>query len=422
MVRLGRRAKVPTKRGVQRLLWLALATIGFLTRRKSSEPRLVAGNSAIRRILVIRLDLLGDVVLSLPAVRALHRAYPAAQIDMLVLAGNSSLVKGDPDITTVYSYDPSPWRRPHTAVSPRTWYTGWSLIKSLRARQYDLVLSVSGDIASIITKLAGGRRQVGYEKEAYPFFLSDPVPGGRYRTRMHEVEYVLRLARAAGGLVEPGDELLKLWVDPSAAERIGQRLRDARRALNRHGPVVAIHPGARNGHAKRWPVGHIADLANHLSHDLDAVIVLTGTPGDAPIVNAVTSNIHEPVFDLTGQTSIPELVALLDACDVVVSGDSGPMHMACAVRTPVVALHGPTDPAISGPVAPDAIVMRQPIWCSPCYDASATAECRFDNPVCMKAIMPRMAYAAVKRQLARQDTTHEQEAETITHTSTQVHP
>jgi ADP-heptose:LPS heptosyltransferase len=152
------------------------------------------------------------------------------------------------------------------------------------------------------------------------------------------------------------------------------------------------------------------------------VIVLTGTPGDAPIVNAVTSNIHEPVFDLTGQTSIPELVALLDACDVVVSGDSGPMHMACAVRTPVVALHGPTDPAISGPVAPDAIVMRQPIWCSPCYDASATAECRFDNPVCMKAIMPRMAYAAVKRQLARQDTTHEQEAETITHTSTQVHP
>jgi ADP-heptose:LPS heptosyltransferase len=77
------------------------------------------------------------------------------------------------------------------------------------------------------------------------------------------------------------------------------------------------------------------------------------------------------------------------------------MHIACAVRTPVVALHGPTDPAISGPTAPDAVVLRQNLWCAPCYDASATAECRFSNPVCMKGISPSAVFSAAYMQLER---------------------
>jgi ADP-heptose:LPS heptosyltransferase len=77
------------------------------------------------------------------------------------------------------------------------------------------------------------------------------------------------------------------------------------------------------------------------------------------------------------------------------------MHIACAVRTPVVALLGPTDPAQSGPTAPDAIVLRHRLWCSPCYDSSATAECRFGNPICMKELAPGLVFAAVHRQLTR---------------------
>jgi len=91
----------------------------------------------------------------------------------------------------------------------------------------------------------------------------------------------------------------------------------------------------------------------------------------------------------------------LAASDVVVSGDSGPMHIACAVGAAVVVLHGPTDPGQSGPIDPEAIILRREIWCSPCYDPSATAECRFGNPVCMKGITPAMALAAVRRQLAK---------------------
>ena len=101
-----------------------------------------------------------------------------------------------------------------------------------------------------------------------------------------------------------------------------------------------------------------------------------------------------------GDRTDKELIALLAESDVLVTGDSGPMHIACAVETPVVVMHGPTDPALSGPSAPDALVLRHTLWCSPCYDASTTAECRFGNPVCMKAIAPRVVFAAVQRQLS----------------------
>jgi ADP-heptose:LPS heptosyltransferase len=92
---------------------------------------------------------------------------------------------------------------------------------------------------------------------------------------------------------------------------------------------------------------------------------------------------------------------VLDACDLLVTGDSGPMHIACAVRTPVVALHGPTDPGLSGPTDPNALILWRRLWCAPCYDASATAECRFGNPICMKSLGPDLVFLAALRQLKR---------------------
>jgi lipopolysaccharide heptosyltransferase II len=173
----------------------------------------------------------------------------------------------------------------------------------------------------------------------------------------------------------------------------------ARNSSGRRGPVVTIHAGARNGQAKRWPTSHIAALASRLARELDALVLLTGAPGEASLAEAVELQGRGDVVNLCGKTGLPELAALLAASDLVISGDSGPMHIACAVGTPVVALHGPTDPAISGPTDPSAIVLRVPLWCSPCYDASATAECRFGNPVCMKSLAPDVVYLAARRQL-----------------------
>jgi lipopolysaccharide heptosyltransferase II len=395
---LERRAKTLAKR----LIWLLIAAIGFLTRTHPlGRPKLTPANPDIRRILVVRVDLIGDVVLSLPAVRALRRAYPHAAVDMLVLKSSAGVLAAEADVSRVLTFDPYIWRKPLEMLNPATWREARALFGALRASRYDLGISISGDIASILTRLSGARRRIGYAGEAYPFLLTDRVPGARYRVHQHEVRYVQALARAAGGIVAPGDELLALSVVPQATVEIDGRLRQARSRLGVQGPLVAIHVGARNGQAKRWPTEHIAALAGRLVHELDALVVLTGAPNEESLAHYVLRHADAPLLNLVGKTSVPELVAVLAASDLLVTGDSGPMHIACALPTPVVALHGPTDPGLSGPTAPDAIVLRRDLWCAPCYDASATADCRFGNPVCMKTLSPDLVFAAARAQLLR---------------------
>src|SRR5256886_14341219 len=104
-------------------------------------------------------------------------------------------------------------------------------------------------------------------------------------------------------------------------------------------------------------------------------------------------------MDLIGKTILSQLVALLKRANLVISGDSGPMHIAAAVGTPVIAIHGPTDPALSGPVSPSATVLRSDIWCSPCYNATGSADCRFFTTQCMKNILPSQVYNIVEEKL-----------------------
>jgi lipopolysaccharide heptosyltransferase II len=400
--RLGSQAKRVAKRKAQRGLCLLLGAVGWVSRDRVHHQALQLGDPAVRRILVVRVDLIGDVVLSLPAVRALRRAYPDAEIDMLVLHSTAPILDGERDVVArVITFDPHVWRRPSAVLKPGAWRDAVKLLRTLRSARYDLAVSISGDIGSILTRLSGARRSVGYAAEAYAHFLTDPLPGGRYRTHQHEVRYVLALAERAGCIVTPADEELLLHVTPDAHTSACELLCSARAAMGARGPVVAMHLGARNGQAKRWPPEHFAALADQLVDELDALVVLTGAPNEAPLAEAVVRRAQRPVVDLVGSTSIPELVALLAESEVLVTGDSGPMHIACAVSTPVVALHGPTDPALSGPTARDALVLRHRLWCAPCYDASATAECRFGNPVCMKDLRPALVLDAVRRQLRR---------------------
>jgi lipopolysaccharide heptosyltransferase II len=399
--RLARLVGRVAKKAAQRLMRRLLGALGYLARERAPLPPPRPGDADIHRILLVRVDLLGDTVLLTAAVRALRRAYPAAALDVLVLPSTAGVLAGDPDISHVLTCDPLAWLDPHNWSKPATWREIRATLRRLRLPRYDVAVSVCGDTASILTRLSGARRRVGYAEESYAHLMTDPVPGGRYHEPKHEVRYVLDLAAAAGGLVTPEDAQPWLTVLPDERGRITERLSGERARLGVSGPIIAIHPGARNGKAKRWPLRHYAALADRLVAELDALVVLTGSPNEAALANAVLAQAHAPVVDLTGRTTLPELVALLAESAVVVTGDSGPMHIACAVRTPVVALHGPTDPGQSGPTAPDAITLRRQLWCSPCYDSSATAECRFGNPVCMKELAPGLVFAAVRRQLAR---------------------
>ncbi|HEY6542669.1 MAG TPA: glycosyltransferase family 9 protein, partial [Ktedonobacteraceae bacterium] len=156
---------------------------------------------------------------------------------------------------------------------------------------------------------------------------------------------------------------------------------------------------SNNGQSKRWPLPYWARLLDHLIDEWGAQVVLTGAPGDLPLVERIMERMEQTAYNLAGKTSLPQLAALLQRADVVISGDSGPMHIADALGTPLIAIHGPTDPAQFGPVSPAATVLKSGIWCSPCYNVKDPADCRFYTTQCMKNITPAQVFEVVEARL-----------------------
>ncbi|HEY7413725.1 MAG TPA: lipopolysaccharide heptosyltransferase II [Ktedonobacteraceae bacterium] len=383
-------------------IYLCMSVVGiglWLNRLTKKYTPLAPPHFHPRRILVIRLDLIGDLVLSLTVVQALKKVYPEAEIDLLATPGSANVVARHPDIHAIISYDPNIWRRPRALLRRQNWREALALVRSLRARHYDLAISVFGSWASVIAVLSGAVRRIGFAQEAYPGFMTDPVPGKHWRAgdHLHEVDYCLQLAHAAGASVSPEDRVPHLPVDPQAVHEIEQLL--FQEGWNPEQALVACHISSNNGQSKRWPVPYWAALIDRLIREERALVVLTGAPGDLPLIEELLGRTRERPLNLAGKTSLVQLAALLWRAGVLVTGDSGPMHIGAAVGTLLVAIHGPTDPALSGPVSSRATILRDTIWCSPCYTASGPANCRFFTTQCMKNIVPERVYEAVKSKL-----------------------
>lgn len=391
-----------SKRVVHTVIYLVMSIVGsvlWLSRRGKKYSPLRPQNFHPKRILVIRLDLIGDLVLSLTVVRVLKRTYPQAEIDLLAIPASAQVAMHDPDLAEIITYDPNIWRRPKALVQFRNWRDALSLRRRLRARHYDLAISVFGEWAAILAVLSGAKRRVGFGRESYPGFMTDSVPGRHWdpHDHKHEVDYCLELARAAGAPTSSNDRVPHLHVDPQARQEVEQLL--CQEGVQPDKPLIACHVSSNNGQSKRWPIPYWATLIDRLICEDGAQVVLTGAPGDLPLIDMVILRMHERPINLAGKTSLAQLAALLQRADLLISGDSGPMHIAGAVGTPLIAIHGPTDPALSGPVSPSATVLRSGIWCSPCYNAKDPADCRFSTTQCMKNILPSQVLGVVCEKL-----------------------
>jgi len=381
------------RRLVRQLAYGAIAAGGaahWLLRSRRHVP--VGGR--IDRILIIRLDLLGDVLFSMHAVEALRAAYPAARIVMLTLPYTEPLARLSPAVDEVVSVDTNRIRTPRGLLSPATWSEYRQTYRHVRSQKFDLCVSLSGRMASLCAFLSGARRTVGYSREAYPFLLTDPVAGGRYAERMHEVEYVRRLARHAGASSFP--ERVSLTVPEEACQA-------AERLLTQHDitasdMLVVIHAGSVHPSAKRWPARSWSRFVDDLNEVTGARIVLTGSKSDEPVAVEVLKNVSRPIVSLVGRTTVEELLGLLARADLVAGGDSGPLHLAVALGRPVVAAYGPTDPRIYGPYNPVAPteLHRKDLPCSPCYPTTASPDCPLGDPICMRLVtVQKMVESAV---------------------------
>ena len=390
------------------IIYLIMSIIGgllWLGRPGKKYPPLTPQSFHPQRILVIRLDLIGDLVLSLTVVRALKRTYPEAQIDLLAIPASAKVAENDPNLAQIIAYDPNVWRRPKALVQPKNWREAKSLLQRLRARHYDLAVSLYAEWAAVLAVLSGAKRRVGFGAEGYPGFMTDSVPGGVPGRRRHwsplddkhEVDYCLELAKAAGATLTPQDRIPHLDVNAQARQEIEQLL--SREGVQPAKPLIACHVSSNNGQSKRWPIPYWATLLDRLIREEDAHIVLTGTAADLPLIQEVIRRMREHPINLAGKTTLAQLTALLQRVNLLISGDSGPLHMAVAVGTPLIGIYGPTNPSLGGPVSPDATVLRSHIWCSPCYNAKDPADCRFFTTQCMKDITPTYLYNVVREKL-----------------------
>jgi heptosyltransferase II len=336
------------------------------------------------KILIRATNWIGDAVMALPALRAVRKRFPEAEIAIV----------GRPYVTDIYHdqdicdrlipYDP---KGLHSGISGRE-----RLVAELRAQKFDVALLLQNAFdAAWLAWRARIPKRIGYARDGRSFLLTKAIPLPRHgEIPAHEKFYYLELLRRAGWLDSVQDETF-----------IGLRVSEEKRRSAheflcasgvRQGALrIAIGAGASYGSAKCWPPPRFAEVANRLQSEADADVILFGTAAEESVSTAISAEMHRPPINLTGKTAIADLPALLLQCHLFIGNDSGAMHVAAAVGLPVIAVFGPTDPEGTAPVTPRCTIVQQKPYCSPCF----LRRCPTDHR-CMTAITANMVEAAAR--------------------------
>jgi lipopolysaccharide heptosyltransferase I len=339
------------------------------------------------RVLVVKPSSFGDIIHTLPALDAIHRGWPQTAVDWIVKPEWMPLLEGHPMLREVLPF-------------PTDWGAWRRMIPLVRARRYDMVLDFQGLLRSgVLSLCTGAPVRIGFAngREGSPWCYTRRVgtagdsAGGRAtpgERPMHAVDRYLSLVREAGVAIgQPVRFPLPAW--PEAEQWVDGWWRGA--GIRSDETVCIVHPAAR-WETKRWPAERFARLADRLVKEQGWRVILVAGPAERPQAEAVARLMQQPVIDLAGRTTLPQLAALLRRAARLVTNDSGPMHLAAAVGTPVVAFFGPTDPRKIGPYGRDHQALRAEIDCSPCGRRRCV-----QGLACLNAIGVDDAYAAALR-------------------------
>jgi lipopolysaccharide heptosyltransferase II len=384
----------------------------LLNGRRGSLPDL----SRIERLLIVRLDEIGDVVLTTPSLREWRKNLPHGWITLVVKPAVYNLVERCPYVNEVLTYD---WNvagfGPLRQVGARPHFERLKRVlrlarRSLWRRRYDLAVLPRWDAdhyhGTILAYLSGARRRLGYsEKTAgsavrlykgLDRLLTDAVLG---ETEAHEVERSLNLLKFMGGSV--ASDSLELWIGDND-ELFATRALEERGVLPGE-PLIAVCPGA--GESKRvWPANRLAAVANWIAETYGMRIVLIGGPGDSGPADEFRKLFQAETIDVVGRTELRQTAALLKRCALFIGNDSGPMHMAAAVNTRVVCISchpltgSPThhnSPRRFGPWGEHHVVIQPRTALPPCDEA-----CISDHAHCILGVSVESVKAAIEEILA----------------------
>ena len=349
------------------------------------------GCRVVKNVLIIKLSSIGDVVHSLPFLEVVKRHFPEAQIDWVVEEESSQIVMGHAAIRRLIVSRRKAWigkLKQGVRFSP-VFGEAARFLKELRRVEYDLIIDLQGLLKSgILAGLARGKKKIGMSsaREGAGLFLSERAVPVDYN--QHAVDRYLQVAR----YLKCDCSAWNGNIPVSAADM--ERIRRLVHGLGSgQGPLVAVNPIAR-WRTKLWDAERFAILADRLCNELSCCIVFTGGGRDRGIIQEICSMMANRSVNLAGRTTLKELACLYFLCRLVVTTDTGPMHIAAAMGCPVVALFGPTDPGRTGPYGPGHAVITADLECRPCFKRNC------DHVSCMKQITVDQCFETVRDMLS----------------------
>jgi heptosyltransferase-2 len=316
--------------------------------------------------------------MSIPALEAVRRSAPDAEIAVLAKPAVAGLYGGQAFVDRVLRFE-----------------SASQAAGLLRREGFDSALLLQNAFQAAWVAWRGGvRERIGYARDGRSVLLTRAIAVPRRgETPAHEAYYYLELVHRAGWLAElPTIERIRLRIEPAAVDRAEAALSAA--GARTGGLRVALAPGAAYGTAKCWPAERFAALADRLIADADADVILFGRDSERDVAGRIASGMRQRPVNLAGQTSISELAAFFAACRVFVGNDSGAAHVAAASGVPVVVIFGPTDAEATAPLTPRRSLIREPVSCSPCL----LRQCPVDHR-CMTRVGVDAVYAAVRQWL-----------------------
>lgn len=342
-----------------------------------------------KNILLIKMSSLGDVLHTLPFAAELRKLYPEAKITWLVHPQFAGFVPDPPVIDEVIYFDKKKF---NSMGLGEKWNYFCEMKELLHSKHFDLVLDMQGLFKSaVLAAISGCDERLGYcELREGSSFISKAIMGAH--SKDHVIERYLDVVRYLGADVPVGELDFPMPNLDKETTSVAEKL--ASKGLAKDSAYVVMVPGAR-WWTKEWPPEHYAGLAKMIAAE-GIFVVLAGGPDDAAKGAKVKElSQSDKVLDLTGQTSLRELAALIKNCKVYISADTGPLHFAAALKKPLVAMYGPTKADRTGPYgSKNSTVLLSPAQCKGCLKKKC------DNWHCMHDIIPESVFEIYKEKMA----------------------
>ena len=334
----------------------------------------------MHNILIIKLRYIGDVLLATPTLRAIKAARPDIRVTMMVNRGTEGVLSGNPDIDEILFLDKG------------SLAAQWRLIVELRRRRFDTVIDLTdGDRSAFLSWVSGASVRIGFNDEhrrrgiCYSAIVP-PEPGLR-----HRVERDLAALKLLG--VPASEQQPKLWLTEEDEAGVDQLL--DRLGIRRERALIILQPGARYWF-KAWPAEQFAELADRLTSEYDCQVLIGGSKDEEALAQRVHEAATSRPVSIAGRTTLKQFAAIAKRASLFVGNDSGAMHIAAAVGTPMVALFGPSNPDEWGPHGGQAQVLYKGLDCRACFHPT----CERGEQNCMRQLSVEAVYVASAQLLA----------------------